>query len=473
MSQIAIESLKRWRERPDLFVREVFNATPDAWQDEALRAFPTSPRIALKASKGPGKTTCLAWLGWNFMCTRAYANGAAVSISADNLRDNLWKELAVWRNQSKMIQAAFEWQKERIFAKEAPDTWFLSARSWSKTADATQLGNTLAGLHSKNVFVLADESGGMPNEVLESAEGIFSGAEEAHIVQAGNTNSLTGALYNACVKKAHQWKVIVISGDPDDPMRSPRVPIEWARDQIKTYGRDSPFVKVSVLGEWPAASLNALIGPNEVERAMKRAYREYEYGAASKVLGVDVAREGDDASVICPRQGLVVFPHIKMRNVNSIQGAGAVARKWDDWRADACFVDATGGFGAGWIDGLRQLGKAPIGVEYAGQAHNPARYANKRAEMYFDAVQWIKDGGQLPPIPELSAALTQTLYTFRGDRLLLEPKEEVKIKLGYSPDDADAFVQTFAEPVTPKNAPRRRAPNIEEDYDAFAKLFKD
>jgi hypothetical protein len=47
----------------------------------------------------------------------------------------------------------------------------------------------------------------------------------------------------------------------------------------------------------------------------------------------------------------------------------------------------------------------------------------------------------------LIAALSQTTYSFRGDRLLLEPKEEVKKRLGYSPDDADAFALTFAQKV--------------------------
>jgi phage terminase large subunit len=70
--------------------------------------------------------------------------------------------------------------------------------------------------------------------------------------------------------------------------------------------------------------------------------------------------------------------------------------------------------------------------------------------MYFEAVDWIRKGGALPPGPtsqELIAALSRTTYSFRGDRLLLEPKDQVKTRLGYSPDDADAFVLTFAQPV--------------------------
>jgi hypothetical protein len=62
-------------------------------------------------------------------------------------------------------------------------------------------------------------------------------------------------------------------------------------------------------------------------------------------------------------------------------------------------------------------------------------YDNKRTEMNFQAVDWIRKGGALPPDPsqELIAALTRTTYSFRGDRLLLEPKDQVKARLGDSP----------------------------------------
>jgi hypothetical protein len=124
-----------------------------------------------------------------------------------------------------------------------------------------------------------------------------------------------------------------------------------------------------------------------------------------------------------------------------------VARKAADWKADAVFVDDTGGWGASWIDQLRLLGHTPVGVGFAGRPSDP-RYDNKRTEMYFETVEWIKKGGALPAnCPELIAALSGTTYSFRGDRLLLEPKEQVKARLGYSPDDADALALTFAQPV--------------------------
>jgi hypothetical protein len=231
-------------------------------------------------------------------------------------------------------------------------------------------------------------------------------------------------------------------------------------------------VLVNVFGKFPPASIDSLIGPDECRAATLRAWRPEDIAHSARVLGVDVARFGDDQSVIFPRQGLVAFPPLRFRNIDGTQGAGAVARKWEDWAADACFIDDTGGFGSSWIDNLMRLGRTPIGIAFSGKANDP-RYDNKRTEMYFEAVEWIRRGGQLPPgsaSHELIAAMSQTTYSFRGDRLLLEPKEQVKARLGYSPDDADAFALTFAQPVAAGGGyggPRGRPGRALTEYDVL------
>lgn len=446
-----VESIRRWIHQPQVMVRELFGVEPDIWQDKALAAFPKSPRIALKACKGPGKTAVLAWLGWNFLLTRPHPMCGATSISGDNLRANLWTELSRWYAKSPLLQALFEVTKTEIFHREHRNTWKMEARTWAKDADANQIGNALAGIHAQYVLWLGDESGDYPEAIMPTMEGIFSGMpKEAHIVQAGNPLRRSGPLWNACTSARKLWEVIEITGDPDRPDRSPRISIEHAREQIAQYGRHNPWVLVNIFGEFPPSSINALIGPDEMAAAQRRSYREADFAHAPKILGVDVAREGDDASVMFPRQGLMLYPATVWRNIDGIQGAGAVARKWKDWGADACFIDNTGGFGASWIDCLRLLNHSPIGVQYAGEPHD-RRYFNKRAEMYFLAAQWIKEGGQIPAdCPELVQAMTQITYSHRGDRLLLEDKKQLKERIGMSPDHADSFVQTFAERVMPR-----------------------
>lgn len=475
----AADQIARWRQHPDQMVRELFEVEPDFWQQEALEAFPTSPRLAMKACVGPGKTAVLAWLGWNFLLTRPHPIIGATSTSGANLKTNLWTELARWRNKSPLLQHIFEMTKSEIFAREHPQTWKLEARTWAKDANAEQIGSALAGIHAEYVMWLLDETGDYPDAIMPVAEGIFAGnPKEAHIVQAGNPLKRSGPLYRACYGARALWKVIEITADPDNPKRTSRVSIEYAKQQIAQWGRDNPWVMVRIFGQFPPSDINALIGEDEVRAAMARYWRPHEIGNASKALGVDVAREGDDASVIFPRQGIQAFPFKKYRNIDSTQGAGQVARIWNDWGADAAFIDMTGGWGTGWYDGLIRLGKAPIGVLFSGDAHQKSRYFNKRAEMYFESVEWIKRGGALPlpegTAPELSElfiTLTQITYSFRGDRFLLEDKPQFKERVGFSPDEADAFVETFAEPVTPRGiVTSRRQQSAVSNYDPFASL---
>lgn len=396
-------------------------------------------------------TCCLAWLTWNFLLTRPHPIVVATSISSDNLSDGLWTEMARWRNKSPLIREMFEWTKTRIFSKENSETWFMSARPWSKSADKQQQANTLAGIHADYVMFVIDESGGIPDAVMSSAEAILtssnSAGKEAHLIQAGNPTHLEGPLYRACTTEKNLWKVFEMTGDPDNPGRSPRVSIEWAREQIAKYGKDNPWVLVNVFGKFPPSSFNALIGPEELSASIKRRYKEQEFSGHPVILGVDVARYGDDSSIIFPRQGLQAFTPFQFRDLDGTQGADILIRKWNELNVDGVFIDNTGGFGASWIDNAIRLGKSPIGIHFS-QTPSDSQYFNKRAEMIFNCVDWIKRGGAIPDIPELVNALTATTYSFKGNQLIVEPKEDIKAKLGgTSPDHMDALCLTFAMPV--------------------------
>lgn len=449
----AMLRIKQWREDPVQFVRDNFKVTPDKWQENALRAFadPARPRIALQACAGPGKTAVEAWCGWNFLSCYAdigeHPKGAAVSITSDNLKDNLWAELAKWRERSDFLKAAFEWTKERIFAREHPSTWFISARSWSKKASPDEQGRTLSGLHAKFVLYLIDESGDISTAVLRSAEQGLSNCTWGKILQGGNSTSHQGMLYFAAQNR-DQWYVIQVTGDPDDPDRSTRIDIEWAREQIRLYTRENPWVMAYVLGKFPPGSINTLLSPDDINESMRRHYRVEEFDFAAKLLGVDAARFGDDPWVVAPRQGLVAFPFLVIRNPKTQEIAGRVATAWTRWGADACFIDDTGGYGGGCIDALELAGFAPIPVNYSGKANDP-RFFNKRSEMYWLGAEWVKGGGALPNAPEITLEATAPTYWLHEGKLRVEEKAQIKARIQRSPNHWDAFCQTFAQPIAP------------------------
>jgi len=475
---IATEAIRAWKADPARMAWDLWRFEADAWQREVLDAWAdprkARQRIAAQACVGPGKTAVEAICGWNGLLCYSdgvnHPNGAAVAITADNLKNNLWKELALWYERSPVLQAAFEMTAERISSREFPSTWFLAARSFAKTADPEAIGRTLSGLHAKSIFYLVDESGDMPPAVLRSAEQGLSNCEWGRILQAGNPTSHQGALYQAATVQAHLWTLIRITGDPDDPRRSPRIDLEWAREQIALHGRDNPWVMASILGEFPAGGLNALLTPDEVRTAMERHLRPEAYAWAQKRLGIDCARFGDDRTVLFPRQGLAAFAPVELRGKRGTEIAARALLAKQRWGWEVAILDSTGGWGQSTEDSLIAAGEAPLGIQFHAPAID-ARYANRRAEMHWNLAEWVKRSGALPKIPGLVAELTTLTYSYQGGKLLMEPKALVKKRLGRSPDLADGLALTFALPDMPAQAaafPGAGGSGMKSDYDPFA-----
>lgn len=436
-----------WKRYPVQFVRDVFGVEPDAWQKKVLEAFPHNQRLAMKACKGPGKTCVLAWICWLFLLTRKEAKILCTSITKGNMQSGLWPEMSKWMNKSDLLKDQFEWFSESIKHKEFGSNWFMHMKPWPKSADPEQQANTLAGMHADNIMFILDEAGGIPDAVMVAAEAALTGGPECYqrIVMAGNPTHREGPLWRACSSSKHLWWTISITSDPDDPNRTPRVSKEWARDQIEQYGRDNPWVLVNVFGEFPQTSMNTLLSEWEVEQSMKRNPRKEDYMYIQKRLGIDVARFGDDRTVICARQGLKVFQFKVLRNERTTDIANIVYNAKMNWGSEQEYVDGTGGYGAGVVDSLRIKRVYAQEIMFSGKAFDSTKFYNKRAEMWWRTAEWVKSGGALPNDSELKRELCSPLYFYTGDRIQIEDKGQIKSRLGFSPDKADALILTHAD----------------------------
>jgi phage terminase large subunit len=451
----AQKKIKIYRESPKKFFAEELKMSLDPWQEDAADALASSVyiprrRLCAKAATGVGKSAFMAGVGWwrlsCFGTKGEHPKGAAISGEGrDNLRDNLWAELAKWQSRSEFLKHAFTWTKEQIYANDHPETWFLSARGYPKDANSETVGQSLSGLHSNFPFVLLDETGGMPPIVGQRAEQVFTGGVvDGLIAQAGNPTSMTGLLYATC-NNPGDTIVITITADPDDPKRSSRVDAEHARQMIEKYGRDNPWVMATILGLFPKGTINTLLSLEDVEKSMARHYQEPEFMYASKRLGIDCARFGMDATFLAPRQGLVAFNPVEMRGARSDEVAARAVLAKHNWSKGVevlIFVDGTGGYGSGVIDSMVRANEAPHEVHFSGKAQDP-RFLNTRAEMWFRMAKWVKRGGKLPNKQELIKQFTTPTYFFQNGKFQLEPKEQIKKRLGYSTDYGDALGLTF------------------------------
>ena len=454
-------------------------AEPDNWQAGALRSAAVNPRLAMSACKGPGKSCVLAWIILWFIACFIDAQVMVVSITASNLKDNLWKELAMWMGRSDLLSRAFTLTAERITSTEPghEKTWWVSARAFSQSADPTAQANTLAGFHAEHCMIVLDEVGGYPNGVVAAAEAIFANVGNKHIVAAGNPEDIQGPLYSMTTDP--RWDVIKITGDPDDPDRSPRISMEWAKAEIAKWGRSNPWVMVNILGEFPPAGAKQLIGINDVLAAMQRDAPFLHYRSESRVWGLDPSRFGDDEASLARRQGILCRPFKTWRGLDGTELGDEVGQMLleaelagekdpmgHEQLPDALFVDV-GGVGASAFDRIKVLGYEDIliPVDFGG-APRDARFLNKRAEMWWAMAHWLKTfPAMLPNDPVLRAELPAPNYDYKPVQkrtvFLIEKKADMKKRGVNSPNRADSLATTFSAPVIPKSRTAREQASIE------------
>lgn len=211
-------------------------------------------------------------------------------------------------------------------------------------------------------------------------------------------------------------------------------------------------VRQELYCDFTASNFDILIPMESVLKAIEKGpVPAAELSGVPRVMGVDVARFGDDACVIFKRQGRATFPPVVIKEIDNMTFASIVAKHIEDWAPDNVFIDA--GRGEGVIDRLRQLGynDKVVEVPFGGKAMKDTRYVNKRAEMWDEIRLWLEQGGHLncgEYNSVLRKELTSPTYTFDGqNRIKLESKESIKERLNKSPDIADALCLTFAAPT--------------------------
>lgn len=457
---------------------------PQTWQAETLieigellRAPGSNGKIlkAIASGKGIGKSALVAWVAQWAMSTFPDTRGVITAGTQPQLDSKTMPEFSKW-HQLSIIKHWFHNPSRSFYARdpEHEKTWRMDAIPWNETNP-----EAFAGLHNhgRRIIVIFDEASQIADVIWDTTDGILTDAGTEVIWLAfGNPTRSTGRFYDCANRLRHRWKF--------QPIDSRTVEIsdkEAIQAWVDDYGEDSDYVRVNVRGLFPNVSSMQFIGRNPVAEARKR--EPVGHITDPLILGVDVARYGDDESVIAPRKGrdARTLPWLFYRKTDTMTLAAAVADYANRYGADAIHVDG-GGVGAGVVDRLRQLGHNVREVQFGGAADrltldaDAARYANKRSEMWGNMREAL-GGLALPDDQELEEQLCGPQYAFRegkrGTEILLEKKEHMKARGLPSPDRADALALTYAYPVQNKvnaggpHSVGRGANQLVAEYDPF------
>lgn len=398
-------------------------------------------------------TGLLLW--WLLSC-HPFCKGTVTANTMGQLETKTWAQFASMKDAcitGHWFDITMAKNSMKAYHKEYRESWFVSAQT-SKEENS----EAFAGQHAANStsFYIFDEASGIPDKIWEVAEGGLTDGEPM-MFAFGNPTRNVGMFYNCFHRDRARWMTYKVDSREAQLTNKKNIE-EWRQ----TYGEDSDFFKVRVLGEFPSASTAQLIPTAAVDDAMTREKPGVNTQTFTQaIVGLDVARFGDDSTVLCTRVGrdCASVPWVTLRGADGRQvGERAHAHAQmllDDYGFQRVLINFDrAGIGASVWEYFRYNNMDPRirvnAVDFGSGSRWPMRYLNKRAEMWCLMKDWlVKEEGVLPHDEELKEQLIAPEYMFTQakNQIQLEAKKDIKKRLGVSPDRADALALTFAEPA--------------------------
>jgi len=414
---------------------------------------PGTYKCAISSGRGIGKSAFVAWLTlWQLSCQL----GSSVIITANTdaqLTHRTFAEVGKWltlsinsywfeRTQKSIMPT--DWLRKEMASDLETDHQLYYAKGELWTEDNP---DAFAGSHNDlGLMVLYDEASGIPVPIWTVTDGFFTEITPYRFWFAlSNPRSNSGQFYDCFHEHARYWRSRKIDARSVEGGGEEQT----HKEIIEKYGINSRQARVEVLGEFPEVGDQQFISRSEVERACKRDLSRLD-DYAPLLIGVDIARYGDDRTVFFFRQGRDArsIPPIVMMGADNMTVANKLASVIDEYDPDGVMIDS--GAGAGVIDRLKEMGYKRIHEVIFGSASGDDTWFDHRTEMWAQMRDWIP-GGQLDGVSENGKRLVEELvgpeyeYIGREQRIKLEAKEKMKKRLPRlgSPDFADALAVTF------------------------------
>jgi len=420
---------------------------PDEWQTELLKrirdelhnqkkdALSTALRVAVASGHGVGKTALVSWLIHWFISTRPNSQIVVTANTQNQLSTKTWRELAKWSHLA-INRHWFVWTATKFYHTLRPDRWYASAIPWSK--DNSQ---AFAGTHeTTGVLYLFDEASTIEDIIWEVSEGAMT-TPGAMWFAFGNPTETKGKFFDCFNTMNHRWITYKV-----DSRKAKMANQKQIQEWIEDYGEDSDFVKIRVKGEFPRVSAAQFIPTDVVVESLKRQVNLKDYKHFPVIIGVDVARYGDNKSIIIMRQGNYIHePILKFSGLDTMELASKVTEIYRKFGNNGVVCVDGVGVGSGVVDRLKKLGINVIDCQSAEKPIDQKTYRNKRGEYWGRMKDWLINGGKIPNDEDLKKQLPSVEYGINNKlQIQLQTKEDMRKHGIESPDVADALSFTFA-----------------------------
>jgi hypothetical protein len=450
---------QQYKEDPIAYFENRLGIMPWLGQKNILESLLVHDRVAVRSGHKVGKSNSAAGIALWWLETRQHAKVAMTSATYNQVKKILWKEI---RSQSRKMRPRLG-----VNIPLDPKTGINLPDGREIFGFATNEVENAAGFSSPEILYIIDEASAQSiDDIFEAIEGNLAGGGK--VIMFSNPTRTSGVFYEAFHAGRASWHCIHIAssstpnattGDAIIPGLATRA---WVEDKKMQWGVDSPLYQVRVQGNFPSQGERSVIPLWLVEEARGR-YADVNF-AGALVLGVDVARDGDDESVIYPVRGYKAGKPITFRNLDGNQLAGRVLEFGKSLQIAneriVVNIDVIG-IGASLFDALRlitsenKLNWVVNGVNVAHKSDDDAMYFNLRTQLAFGLRDWLKEGGTIPDDSLLEGEMVAVEYIFdsRG-RYKLPDKSDEKKRLKRSPDRRNALeLATYSPKIEFKMPP--------------------
>lgn len=300
----------------------------------------------------------------------------------------------------------------------------------------------LQGGHSENYFIIIDEASGVENKAYDVLLRTLSTGNGGKLLAISNPTRSSGPFYDIFHKDLPHWVKIYLSA-----FDCPHIAKGFPQEMIDTYGEDSDFYRIGVLGKFPRTTASQFISSEVVDNCLTSNLSIVDYYNFPIVIGADIARFGDDETVLIARQGPKILDITRLKGLDTMEVSEAIYKYQMTFATKSIFIDAIG-IGAGVYDRCKQL-KLPVReVIGSNSSTKPLEYYNMRSQLWGEMRHWLGNGGDIPNIEDLRSQLVGMSYGYTTKmQIALTTKKDIK-RLGLkSPDIADALALTFAPEI--------------------------